>query len=92
MVKLYLCTYRYIYIFNYLGQADKKLITMLASEKRNGCWASWPLQGDRIQNLWPRSSLVAQGVKDLVLSLLWLSHCCGVGSIPGQGTSACHGH
>lgn len=33
------------------------------------------------------SSLVAQRVKDLVLFLQW----CGVGSIPGPGTSTCCG-
>ena len=36
------------------------------------------------------SSLVVQWVKDPVLSLQW-GHCCGAGSIPGPGTSACHG-
>ena len=36
-------------------------------------------------------SLVAQWVKDLVLSLQWLGHCCGMGLIPGLGTSMCQG-
>ena len=33
---------------------------------------------------------MAQCVKDLALSLLWLGHCCVQGCIPGLGTSACH--
>ena len=40
-----------------------------------------------IQNNCSWSSLEAQRVKDLALSLLCLGHCCGVGSIPGPGTS-----
>ena len=39
-----------------------------------------------------RGSLVAQRVKDLALPLLWLESLGGMGSIPGPGTSACHGH
>ena len=45
--------------------------------------------------MWVRSSLVAQQVKDLALSLLWfrsLVWLCGSGSIPGLGTSACCRH
>ena len=34
---------------------------------------------------------MAQGVKDYVLSLQQLGHCCGVASKPGLGTSTCHG-
>ena len=37
------------------------------------------------------SSLVAQRVKDLALSLLCLGCCCSEGSIPDAGTSACCG-
>ena len=37
-----------------------------------------------------RSFLVAQWIKDPVLSLLWLRLLLGVGSIPGHETSACH--
>ena len=32
---------------------------------------------------------MAQQVKDSVLSLLWLGHCCGMGSMPGQRISSC---
>ena len=35
------------------------------------------------------SSLVVQRVRDLAFSL---SHCCGMGLIPGPGTPTCHGH
>lgn len=35
------------------------------------------------------SSLVAQWIKDLVLSLLRLCHFCGMDSIPGLGTPTC---
>ena len=38
------------------------------------------------------SSLVAQQVKDPVLSLLWLRLLCCLGTIPGLGTSTCHRH
>ena len=31
---------------------------------------------------------MTQWVKDLMLSLLWLGSQCGIGSIPGLGTSA----
>ena len=37
------------------------------------------------------SSLAAQWVNDLALSLLWLGSLLGVGSIPGLRTSACCG-
>ena len=40
------------------------------------------------QQFCPGSSHVAQWVKDLALSL---DHCCGLGSIPGPGISACQG-
>ena len=49
-------------------------------------------------SLWPYgkytlgSFLVAQLVKDPVLSLQQPGQCCGVGSIPGLGTSTCHRH
>ena len=33
-----------------------------------------------------------QWVKDLALSLQRLGWCCGIGLIPGPGTSTCHGH
>ena len=33
---------------------------------------------------------MAQQVRDLVLSLQGLGHCCGVGLIPGPGTASCH--
>lgn len=39
-----------------------------------------------------RSSLVVQGVKEPALSLLWLAHCCGVGSILVLGTSSYYGY
>ena len=39
-----------------------------------------------------RSFLVAEQVKDMVLLLQRLGCCCGMGSIPGLGTSTCHGH
>ena len=39
-----------------------------------------------------RSSLVAQKVKDLVLSLQWLGCCYGTGLNPGLGTSTRCGH
>ena len=41
----------------------------------------------------PASFLMAQWVKDLVVSLLWLWLLlwCRF-SVPGQGISACHGH
>ena len=38
-----------------------------------------------------RSSPVVQCVKDPVLSPQGWGHCCGAGSVPGPGTSACHG-
>ena len=41
--------------------------------------------GNKREENW--SSLVAQWAKDSLLSLL----CCGVGWIPGPGTSTCHG-
>ena len=34
---------------------------------------------------------MAQGIKDLMLSLHGLGCCCGTGSISGPGTSTCHG-
>ena len=34
---------------------------------------------------------MVQWVKDLALSWLWLGAPCGVGSVPGLGTAACHG-
>ena len=40
-------------------------------------------------NVFAGSPLVAQQVRDPALSLLGLSHCCGVGLIPGPGTSTC---
>ena len=39
-----------------------------------------------------RNSLVAQQVKDLARSLLWLLSLCGMSLIPSLGTSACQGH
>lgn len=33
---------------------------------------------------------MAQQVKDLALSLLWLGGCCGTGLVPGPGTFTCH--
>ena len=36
--------------------------------------------------------LVVQWVKDLLLALSGLGHCCGVGLIPCPGTSTCPGH
>ena len=38
-----------------------------------------------------RSSLVAQWIKDMVLSLHWLGSLPWRGSHPGLGPSACHG-
>ena len=38
-----------------------------------------------------RNSLVVQWVKDLALSLQWLGHWCGTGSVLGLGTSICCG-
>ena len=45
----------------------------------------------KIRSVQPRSSLVVQWVKDLALSL-WPGATVGVGSIPGPGTSECHGY
>ena len=33
-----------------------------------------------------------QWVKNVVLSLLWLGHICGIASIPAPGTSTCFRH
>ena len=35
---------------------------------------------------------MAQKVKDLAFHCCGLDPCCGTGSIPGSGTSACHEH
>ena len=40
----------------------------------------------------PRSSLVAQRVKDLALSCCSSGYCCGMGLIPGLGIFACQGY
>ena len=42
--------------------------------------------------MYRRSSLMAQQVKDLALSLRGLGHCCGWSSASGPGTSACWGY
>ena len=43
-------------------------------------------------NIPVRSSPKAQWVKDWRCHCSQLGHCCGMGSIPGPGSSACHEH
>ena len=59
---------------------------------RRSTYSSYPQLHlwDHVKNTGLRSSLVVLWVKDLALSFQQLSHCCGVGSVPGQGTSICH--
>lgn len=54
-------------------------------------WAFYPMpKQDMNYKKKLESSLVAQQVRDLALSLSGLGCCCGMVSIPGPGTSTCH--
>ena len=84
--------------YSYLSRQDT--VVSLCKHGQRGSANSrpslWPLRSSRrdpsnslpyLQNMLYRRSLVAQQVKDLVLSLLWQDPCCGAGSTPGLGIS-----